>query len=395
MNPKIMKKSIDRRFLLKRLSLLILFLPTLVKAKNNKDNGKHQFLDFNKTLGNSNLDDHYYPLQKAINFCAKNSYILRLSGQYVISRTLNLPSNIKIVGENNAIIRGFRNIPLTLIQAENKEKISICGVTIDGNIIDGIKKSYKRASRFISCSYIHLDDFIVMNSADWAISFEKCSNIIIKNVSVTGGGRGLPGGRDGLHFLDTSNVDLDGADITSGDDCIAITSESESIENINIRNVSGSSDIGSIVIYNEEQYKNKKYAIGKISNLKIRNVTVKKNGNARDIVRVFAYNPQTSIKDVSIINVSGESKNHGVYVGGVSNLMLENINVVSTRQNGIYIVNSYKVIINNANGLASAEKHFGLSIYNSKDINATKIPENINAQNRLSIAKSENIKIAK
>ncbi|HBM2924889.1 TPA: hypothetical protein LVL05_003593 [Klebsiella oxytoca] len=395
MNPKIMKKSIDRRFLLKRLSLLILFLPTLVKAKNNKDNGKHQFLDFNKTLGNSNLDDHYYPLQKAINFCAKNSYILRLSGQYVISRTLNLPSNIKIVGENNAIIRGFRNIPLTLIQAENKEKISICGVTIDGNIIDGIKKSYKRASRFISCSYIHLDDFIVMNSADWAISFEKCSNIIIKNVSVTGGGRGLPGGRDGLHFLDTSNVDLDGADITSGDDCIAITSESESIENINIRNVSGSSDIGSIVIYNEEQYKNKKYVIGKISNLKIRNITVKKNGNARDIVRVFAYNPQTSIKDVSIINVSGESKNHGVYVGGVSNLMLENINVVSTRQNGIYIVNSYKVIINNANGLASAEKHFGLSIYNSKDINATKIPKNINAQNRLSIAKSENIKIAK
>lgn len=395
MNPKIMKKSIDRRFLLKRLSLLILFLPTLVKAKNNKDNGKYQFLDFNKTLGNSNLDDHYYPLQKAINFCAKNSYILRLSGQYVISRTLNLPSNIKIVGENNAIIRGFRNIPLTLIQAENKEKISICGVTIDGNIIDGIKKSYKRASRFISCSYIHLDDFIVMNSADWAISFEKCSNIIIKNVSVTGGGRGLPGGRDGLHFLDTSNVDLDGADITSGDDCIAITSESESIENINIRNVSGSSDIGSIVIYNEEQYKNKKYVIGKISNLKIRNITVKKNGNARDIVRVFAYNPQTSIKDVSIINVSGESKNHGVYVGGVSNLMLENINVVSTRQNGIYIVNSYKVIINNANGLASAEKHFGLSIYNSKDINATKIPKNINAQNRLSIAKSENIKIAK
>ena len=78
-----------------------------------------------------------------------------------------------------------------------------------------------------------------------------------------------------------------------------------------------------------------------------------------------------------------------------SNLTLENINVVSTRQNGIYIVNSYKVIINNANGLASTDKYFGLSIYNSNDINATKISKNVNAQNRLSIAKSEKIKIAK
>lgn len=395
MNPKIMKKSIDRRLLLKHLSLLILFLPTFAIANKNRDDGKNQYLDFNNTVGNSNLDDYYYLLQKAINICAKNGHILRLSGQYFISRPLNLPSNIKIVGENNAIIRGFKNIPLTIIQAENKENISISGVSIDGNVIDGIKKSYKRASRFISCSNIHLDDFIVMNSADWAISFEKCNNIIIKNVSVEGGGRGLPGGRDGLHFLDTSNVDLDGADITSGDDCIAITSESENIENINIRNVAGSSDIGSIVIYNEEQYKNKKYVIGSIRNLKISNITVKKNGNARDIVRVFAYNPQTIIKDVSIINVSGESKNHGVYIGGVSNLTLENINVVSTRQNGIYIVNSNKGIINNANGLASTEKYFGLSIYNSSDINATKISKRVNAQNRLSIAKSENIKIAK
>lgn len=395
MNPKIMKKSIDRRLLLKHLSLLILFLPTFAIANKNRDDGKNQYLDFNNTVGNSNLDDYYYLLQKAINICAKNGHILRLSGQYFISRSLNLPSNIKIVGGNNAIIRGFKNIPLTIIQAENKENISISGVSIDGNVIDGIKKSYKRASRFISCSNIHLDDFIVMNSADWAISFEKCNNIIIKNVSVKGGGRGLPGGRDGLHFLDTSNVDLDGADITSGDDCIAITSESENIENINIRNVAGSSDIGSIVIYNEEQYKNKKYVIGSIRNLKISNITVKKNGNARDIVRVFAYNPQTIIKDVSIINVSGESKNHGVYIGGVSNLTLENINVISTRQNGIYIVNSNKGIINNANGLASTEKYFGLSIYNSSDINATKISKRVNAQNRLSIAKSENIKIAK
>ncbi len=47
----------------------------------------------------------------------------------------------------------------------------------------------------------------------------------IYDTTIYGGGRGLPGGRDGIHILDGTDVVVDRADIDSGHDCVGITSE--------------------------------------------------------------------------------------------------------------------------------------------------------------------------
>lgn len=389
---------INRRNFIKFIASLFFISPRIGRADVSNAlsiiNNNVMF-DFNKFLAGNKYDDYYVHMQHAIDICSDNKYVFYLNGKYRISKTLSLPSDLTIVGASGTLIQCIDNQPITILESTGSKNIKITGVCLDGNLTTYINKSFKRTIRFVNCNDITIIDFSVINNADWAISFEETSNIIVRGVKVEGGGRGRPGGRDGIHFLDCSNVDLDGANINSGDDCIGITSIKRNIENIKINNVLGSSDIGSIVIYNEEQYKDKTYSKSHVKNIEITNVSVKPGGRARDIVRIIAYNPETTIQNVKIENIAGESYNHAVYLGGIQGLTIKNVNVISYRQHGVYILKAHDVNMENVLGKSNTTNSFGINIYNSSNVKGSGISRSHNGSNRIYVTKSDQVNLSK
>nr|WP_314420598.1 glycosyl hydrolase family 28 protein [uncultured Erwinia sp.] len=388
--------KIKRRNLIKCLASLFFISPRIIFAKPsgevNIENGDRIF-DFNQSLGGRLFDDYSVVLQKAVDYCSHERLTLQLSGNYTVTKTIVIPNDLYIIGNSKTSIKCLENNPITILHANNKKNISIIGVEINGNVTGDIGKSFKRTTRFINSSNIHIENFTVINNADWAISFEDCDSIVANKIKVYGGGRGRPGGRDGLHFLDCSNVSVSDADIVSGDDCVAITSKYKNIKNIKIKNVTGSSDIGSIVIYNEEQFKNKRYTYSNVDKLIISDVSVRKGGNARDIVRVFAYNEKTQIKNVIINGVSGASKNHALFLGSIDGLVLKNIDVSSHNQHGIYILKSHNVELDKIKGTSNANHAYGVSILKSSNIKGNVSSQDMNKNGRIFVAKSSRINI--
>lgn len=397
--------SISRRLFFRNIFAGVFFYATRTLASNS-DDGYSFYLQYrNKKwlkrtiniesfyIGSDN-GDYYFSIVRGLKYCAENGCSLLFSGKYKVTRTIELDDNTYILGTEGALLYCNTDEPITIFLATGKKNINIKNLSIDGMVSDQLSKNYTRLLRFINCEDISISSVSAGNSADWCFSFEDCQRIKLSSIVVYGGGRGRPGGRDGIHFLNCSYFYVDGADITSGDDCIGITTLSGSSYFAYINNITGSSEIGSIVACNEEQKKDKTYYRSAIGKMIINNIKVKPGGNARNIVRFFAYNNSTDISDITLSNINGVSNNYGVYIGGVNGLSLNNIKVLSRLGHAIYLVNSENIVSKNlVIGSSRMKGFYGVSLFKCKNIFGKFQSQNYDGAENVFISKSENIQI--
>ena len=88
---------------------------------------------------------------------------------------------------------------------------------------------------FYDCHDITLSGIKIKDAPCWTMSFHKCADILIENLLIKND-MTIPN-NDGMHFCGSKNVIIKGCNITSGDDCIAlsaITDWNEPCENFTI-----------------------------------------------------------------------------------------------------------------------------------------------------------------
>ncbi len=69
----------------------------------------------------------------------------------------------------------------------------------------------------VSCDDVRWEDFTVIQGCNWATHPTYCTNVVIKNISITGG-------RDGIDVDSCKGVLIDGCTLQNGDDCISLKS---------------------------------------------------------------------------------------------------------------------------------------------------------------------------
>jgi len=307
-------------------------------------------------------EDYAKTLARALAYATPKGRPVELSRIYPVKSTTVVPSGSRIFGSGvGSGLVGPVNSPITLLSILNKSNIHISNLSFDGGVTPELgAKSYVRGINIHDSVDITFTNLFVKNVADWAVSFIRCSNVTVIRHTHRGGGLGRPGGRDGLHFLDCSDVLVDGADIESGDDCVAVTSETVGNSRITFKNIIGKSDIGSVVVSNEEGT-----TTFPTTDLTIENV--KSKTPTRNIVRVKAINPGTKVSRVKISDVFGESApNHGIEIAGTSSDPITELTIancmVSGNQHGIYLVNVKSFSIDNTQATSKTAGYDGISL---------------------------------
>jgi polygalacturonase len=165
------------------------------------------------------------------------------AGNY-LTGALQLRSDVLLKLDKDALISGspdFNDYPVTQVRWEGKwiqgysaliyaidaENTGIYGPgKIAGNHALGGRPSPQKPLRHpalietINCRNITFEDFSADYFLMWAIHPTNCENITIRNLVIrTTGGNG-----DGIDIDSCKHVRIDGCDIATGDDCIAIKS---------------------------------------------------------------------------------------------------------------------------------------------------------------------------
>jgi polygalacturonase len=184
-------------------------------------------------------------IQKAMDRCGVlgGGEILFPEGAYLTgavqlrsNTTLRLASGATLIGSSD-----FADYPVTQVRWEGKwipgrvglvyaidaNQIAIAGPgKIGGNPAVGGRPTAQDPLRhpalieFIRCSGIRLEDFSAEHRLMWCIHPTNCENVDIRNLTIrTTGGNG-----DGIDIDSCKHVRIDGCDISTGDDCIAIKS---------------------------------------------------------------------------------------------------------------------------------------------------------------------------
>lgn len=292
----------------------------------------------------------HFAYARAVAVTPKIRFPYRHDINYVMGECLDVPSDGVIFCDNGVTISSPPAVNaagsdvITLIKSEGKERITLVNLRLDGGVREVMTdKSYVRPVRFVECKEIACFGLEIINNPDWSLSFERCDGVrmaqykqksyVYDDPAVT---VKLAGGRDGLHFQDCKNVYVSDLDIESGDDCVGITSKDLGCFNINIRGVRGISSSASVVIYNEE-FVGGEYVAKNLEQLIIEDVQVKHGAVVRSVVRVIKYNSESVVYGVSIKGVRGKSANHGLHLGGVGGLKVDDVNVVSVLQHGVYM----------------------------------------------------------
>jgi hypothetical protein len=74
---------------------------------------------------------------------------------------------------------------------------------------------------FYNCNHIKLQGITVINAPCWTISFNECEDVRVENITIKNSPV-IPN-NDGIHFCSCKDVIVHGCNISSGDDCIALT----------------------------------------------------------------------------------------------------------------------------------------------------------------------------
>lgn len=318
---------------------------------------------------------------RAIAVSPRVRFPFRTDIKYEFGVTQSLPDNAIILADPGAVLHSPEatnaagTAMLRIFNTTGGRNIGLIGVKFDGGVREvQTAKSYVRPVEFKNCENVVAINCEIVNNPDWSMSFEGCTNVAVRaykqrsyvyaDDATT---RARAGGRDGLHFMDCTNVYADDLDIESGDDCVGITSRDTGCANINITRVHGSSVIGSPVIYNEEQVRGS-YVAKPMIGLHIKDIRVKDGYTVRNVVRVQKYNPLSVIRDLTVVGVTGQSSNHGARFAGIDEGFVDEINTVSTEQHGVYF-SQCSGITGSARGKSLLAKFDGVQLNECKNMN--------------------------
>jgi polygalacturonase len=192
--------------------------------------------DFGATGDGTNKDTAAF--QKALDACADNSggEVLVPPGNYLIGSvkmrshtTLALQQGSVLIGSGNT--NDYPTIPVrwegrwetgrcSLIYATNADGIGISGPgTIEGNTKMAVAQNPRGALvlEAVSCRNVCWDGFTVTQGGNWATHPVYCTNVVIRNVTITGK-------RDGIDVDSCNHVLIDGCNVDTSDDSISLKS---------------------------------------------------------------------------------------------------------------------------------------------------------------------------
>jgi polygalacturonase len=195
--------------------------------------------DFGAT-GNGQAKDTA-AFQQALDACAAagGGEVLVPAGEY-LTGSLELKSYTTLRLEREAVILGSPDLadyPVikarwegrwveahrALLSANNASHVTIIGYgRIAGNPAIGSRSRPRRPCVIepIECTDVRLEDLTVTQSQMWTIHPTCCDNVVLKNVII----RGTGSDSTGVIVDSCRHVRLEGCDIESGDDCVAIKS---------------------------------------------------------------------------------------------------------------------------------------------------------------------------
>lgn len=216
---------------------------------------QHNILEYGAIGDNKTINTCF--IQMAINECAFGDEVIIPRGVF-ISGALFLHSNMKIVFEEGAILKGSENIDdypqykyrfegleqlcygslLNTVEGKN-ENIEICGQgTVDGSGVELLEKemsnSFCQRGRVIcirNTDNLVIRDITICNTVAWTMHLIFCKKAKIENVNIyssktsnlkTNNTRLRNG--DGIVIDSSENIEIDGCVVDSQDDCISIKS---------------------------------------------------------------------------------------------------------------------------------------------------------------------------
>jgi polygalacturonase len=161
------------------------------------------------------------------------------AGTYIIG-SITIPSNTVLVLDSGAMVVGSPDLddyPIisvrwegrwipghrALISATNASHITIIGPgSITANPTLGGREMPRRPTLIepINCTDVWLEGFSTQNDRMWSIHPTYCRNVRASHLTIHSTG----GNGDGIDVDSCSHVVIDGCDIDTGDDCIAIKS---------------------------------------------------------------------------------------------------------------------------------------------------------------------------
>jgi hypothetical protein len=179
--------------------------------------------------------------QKALDACgaAGGGEVVVPAGNYLIGSielksrtTLRLEPSATLLGspdlEDYPIIKArwegrWVDAHRSLIAANQAERITIIGPgKIAGSEALGGRRMPRRPCVIepIECRDVRLEGFTASQRLMWTIHPTCCQNVVVKNLTI----RSVGGNSDGVDVDSCKHVRIEGCDIESGDDCIALKS---------------------------------------------------------------------------------------------------------------------------------------------------------------------------
>ena len=169
-----------------------------------------------------------HAIQKAIDSCAVlGGGTVQLTEGIFLTKALTMRSHVHLYLDKNCLLQGSDNYldyktgrrNEALISGYNLDNISITGEgTIDGvNCFNpGGEENFRgpHALRFNDSHNINIRGITIINSGNYAIFMQRCSEINLENVTIRGG-------HDGLHVNYCSDITVSGCDFRTGDDAFA------------------------------------------------------------------------------------------------------------------------------------------------------------------------------
>lgn len=218
-------------------------------------------------------------IQQAIDAADKNSGTVIVPAGIFKTGTLNLKGaslclekGATLLGSErkedyyfNGYIHGEFNETVSLIYSFGSSNISIYGegkIDLNGKsffdftthiLPEGLEEKFSEEQKneataeyvwrpnqplfFHKCNHISVKGITILDAPCWTLTFSECDQILVDGITNIGHPR-IPN-NDGIHITSSSNVRIANCDITSADDCIAVTSItnwSKASENITITN---------------------------------------------------------------------------------------------------------------------------------------------------------------
>ncbi|PQQ10622.1 exopolygalacturonase clone GBGA483-like [Prunus yedoensis var. nudiflora] len=123
--------------------------------------------------------------------------------------------------------------------------------------------------RFIGLTNSHIQDITSLNSKLFHINVLNCKNVTLQHVIMTAPGKSL--NTDGIHIGRSSNINITGAEIKTGDDCVSLGDGSQQINIEKVKCGPGHGiSIGSLGRYHDEQ---------PVTGVTVRNCTISNTSN--------------------------------------------------------------------------------------------------------------------